>query len=72
MIGRSLKTRIARLEEHRRPKSGYVLRISQPATSDELAQIARAKAEGRRHAIMPYRSATADEWLARYGLETWQ
>jgi hypothetical protein len=72
MIGRSLKTRIARLEEHRRPRSGYVLRVSHPATADELALIAQAKAEGRRYAIMPHRCATADVWLAKYGREALQ
>lgn len=72
MIGRSLKTRIARLEDHRRPKAGYVLRLSEPATTEELSQVLCARAEGRRIAIMPHRCATADEWLAKCGRRTLQ
>ena len=63
-MNRALESRIEKLEQHRKPKSSYVLRVSRPPKSDELAQIARARAEGRRHAIMPYCCATAAEWLA--------
>lgn len=72
MTGSGLEKRIARLEHYRRPKSGYVVRLSRPPTPDEQAQLARAKAEGRRHAIMPHRCATTADWLARYGTETLQ
>lgn len=68
----SLQTRIAKLEHRQKPKGGYVLRVSRPPTSDELASIARAKAEGRRHAILPHRCDNVDEWLARHGGQTLQ
>ncbi|MEY9592279.1 hypothetical protein ABIA06_004570 [Bradyrhizobium yuanmingense] len=68
----SLQTRIAKLEHRHKPKGRYVLRVSRPPTSDELASIACAKAEGRRHAILPHRCDTVDEWLARYGREALQ
>ena len=45
--------RIARLEQYRRPRSSYVLHLSTPPTPEELAAIEKAKAEGRRFAILP-------------------
>ncbi|MHC4040627.1 hypothetical protein [Bradyrhizobium sp. 23AC] len=68
----SLKTRLAKLEHHQKPKGGYVVRIGRPPTPDEVASIMRARAEGRRHAILPHHCDTVDEWLARYGRETLQ
>jgi hypothetical protein len=58
--------RIARLEQYRRPRSSYVLRLSNPPTLEELAAIEGAKTEGRRFAIVPRTSDSVEEWLANY------
>jgi hypothetical protein len=58
--------RIARLEQFRRPWSSYVLHLSKSPRSEELAAIEKAKAEGRRFAILPRTSASVGEWLATY------
>jgi len=56
--------RIARLERYRRPRSSYVLNVSQPPTPEELAATEKAKSEGRRFAILPRKSTSVEEWLA--------
>jgi hypothetical protein len=58
--------RIARLEQYRRPRSSYVLHLSTPPTSEELAAIEKAKSEGRRFAVLPPKCASVEEWLANY------
>jgi hypothetical protein len=58
--------RIARLEQYRRPRSSYVLHLSTPPTSEELAAIEKAKAEGRRFAVLPRTCASVEEWVATY------
>ena len=45
MTGRGLETRIAKLERVRGPTASYVVSVSDPPTSDELAELARARAE---------------------------
>ncbi|KRR06202.1 hypothetical protein CQ12_11490 [Bradyrhizobium jicamae] len=65
MIAR-IAGRIARLEQFRRPQSSYVLHVSKPPTSEELTAIEKAKAEGRRFAILPRTSASVEEWLTNY------
>jgi hypothetical protein len=59
-----IKGRIARLEQYRRPRSSYVLHLSTPPAHEELAAIEKAKAEGRRFAILPRTCASVEEWLA--------
>jgi len=58
--------RIARLEQYRRPRSSYVLHLSTPPTCKELAAIEKARAEGRRFAVLPRTCATVEEWIATY------
>jgi len=66
MIARGNTGRIARLEQYRRPRSSYVLHLSKPPTSEELAAIANAKAEGRRFAVLPRTCVSVEEWLTVY------
>jgi hypothetical protein len=72
MTVRGSETRIARLEQYRQLRSAYVMRVSQPPTAEELAAIEKAKAAGRRFALLPNKCATTEEWLALYGHETLQ
>ena len=60
----SIAGRIARLEQHRQLRSSYVLHLSTPPKAEELAAIEKAKAEGRRFAVLPHTCASAEEWLA--------
>jgi hypothetical protein len=62
----SIAGRIARLEQYRRPRSSYVLQLSTPPLHEELAAIEKAKAEGRRFAILPRTYASVEEWLANH------
>jgi len=63
---RGLESRISRLEQYRKPRCCYVITCSDPPTTDELSEISRAKAEGRRFAILPRVCATVEEWIAKY------
>jgi hypothetical protein len=58
----SMTGRISRLERYRRPRSSYVLNISMPPTSEELAAIEQAKAVGRRFAVLPLTCGSVKEW----------
>jgi hypothetical protein len=64
---RGLESRISRLEQYRKPQRSYVIHCSDPPTADELSEISRAKAEGRRVALVPRVCATVEEWLAKHG-----
>ena len=64
---RSLERRISRLEQHRKPHHNYVIHCSNPPTADELSEISRAKAEGRRVALVPKVCATVEEWIQKHG-----
>ena len=66
MIARGIAGRIARLERYRRPSAYYVLHLSTPPKSEELAAIDKAKSEGRRFAVLPRTCANVEEWLANY------
>jgi hypothetical protein len=66
MTGRNIAGRIARLEQYRRPWSSYVLHVSTPPKSEELAAIEKAKDEGRRFAVLPRTCASVEEWVATY------
>jgi hypothetical protein len=59
-----IKGRITKLEQYRRPRSSYVLHLSTPPLPEELAAIEKAKAEGRRSAILPRTCASVEEWMA--------
>jgi hypothetical protein len=63
---RSLETRIAKLEEFRKPRVGYVVRVSDPTTGGENEEIKAACREGRPIAVLPRECASIDEWAARY------
>ena len=45
----------------------YVVRLSKPPTLPEQLQLLAARLERRPIVIMPHKSATVDEWMARYG-----
>jgi len=47
----------------------YVIRLSDPPTEPELAQMRRNNTAGKPFVVMPHKCATADEWMARYALE---
>jgi hypothetical protein len=64
---RGLESRISRLEQYRKPQHCYVIICSDPPTIDELSEISRAKAEGRRVAIVPRVCATVEEWTQKHG-----
>jgi hypothetical protein len=40
---------------------------SDPPTADEMSEISRAKAEGRRVAVLPRVCATVEEWIQKHG-----
>jgi hypothetical protein len=63
----SIKHRVAKLEQFRRPRGGYVVHVCDPPTESELAEIERARIEGRKIMIMPHACKTVDEWMAKYG-----
>jgi hypothetical protein len=63
---RGLESRISRLEQYRKPRCCYVINCSDPPTAD-VSEISRAKAEGRRVAVLPRVCATVEEWIATYG-----
>jgi len=44
-----------------------VIRVSNPKTKAELAELTAATAEGRKVAVMPHQVATSAEWIAKYG-----
>jgi hypothetical protein len=64
MTARSITGRISKLERYRRPRSSYVLHLSEPPTPEELAAIEKAKIEGRRFAVLTRTCASVEEWLA--------
>ena len=45
---RGFESRISGLEQYRKPQRCYVINCSDPPTADDLSEISRAKAEGRR------------------------
>jgi hypothetical protein len=62
---RNLETRIAQLEEPRKPRAGYVVRVNDPRTEAETAEQAACR-DGRRLAILPHGSASIEEWIASH------
>jgi hypothetical protein len=61
---RPLRTRVAKLEEFRKPRAGYVVRVSNPPTAAETAEIKAACGDGRHIAVLPRESSSIDEWIA--------
>jgi hypothetical protein len=55
---------MSKLERRRRPGSFYVLNISTPPTSEELAAIEQDKAASHRFAVLPRACGSVREWLA--------
>jgi hypothetical protein len=66
-VNRTLERRISRLEQSQKRRASYVINCSDPPTADESLEISRAKAEGRRVAVLPRVCATVEEWIAKYG-----
>ncbi len=64
---RNLEGRLAKLEVSRNPRGGYVVHVCDPPTPSELAEIERARIEGRKIALMPHACRTVDDWVATYG-----
>jgi hypothetical protein len=60
----SLETRIAKLEIVR--CGPYVVRVSDPRSPSERAELELARAEGRQIAIMPHPCPSIDDWAAKY------
>ena len=63
----NLNHRLVKLEARRGAKRRYVIRVSNPKTGAERAQLAAAAAEGRKVAVMPHPEASSDEWVAKHG-----
>ena len=63
---RNLGTRVAKLEEFRKPRAGYVVRVSDPRTEAETTEIKAACQDGRRIAVLPHGSASIEEWIASH------
>jgi hypothetical protein len=61
---RNLETRVAKLEEFRKPRTGYVVRVSNPPTEAENAEIKEVCRDGRRIAVLPHECRSVDEWIA--------
>jgi hypothetical protein len=66
-VKRALESRILRLEQYRKRRASYVIKCSESPTADELSEISRAKADGRRVAMLPRVCTTVEEWIAKYG-----
>jgi hypothetical protein len=66
MTRNNLEGRLAKLELARKP-GGYVVHVCDPPTESEMAEIERARIEGRKIAIMPHACKTVDDWVAIYG-----
>jgi hypothetical protein len=47
----------------------YVIRLSDPPSSQEQLQMTACRLMGQPFAIMPPVCATVDEWIGRYGLK---
>jgi hypothetical protein len=63
---RNLETRVAKLEEFRKPRAGYVVRVSNPPTVAENAEIKAACRDGRRIAVLPHACASIGEWITSH------
>ena len=62
----NIENRIVKLEAKRGAKRTFVVRVSDPMTKAELAQLAAAKAEGRKVAIVPHKATcSSEEWAAK-------
>jgi FAD/FMN-containing dehydrogenase len=61
---RTPETSLAKLEELRNPHANYVVRVSDPRTEAETAEIKSACRDGRRIAVLPRGGASIEEWIA--------
>ena len=59
-MSRALETRIAKLEIVR--CGAYVVRVSDPRSPSERAELELARTEGRQIAIMPHPCRSIDDW----------
>jgi hypothetical protein len=60
----SLETRIAKLEIVR--CGPYVVRVSDPRSPSECAELELARTEGRQIAALPHLCRSIDDWIAKY------
>jgi hypothetical protein len=63
-MSRALETRIAKLEIVR--CGPYVIRVSDPRSPSEQAELELARREGRQIAALPHLSRSIDDWAAQY------
>jgi hypothetical protein len=62
-MSRALETRIAKLEIVR--CGPYVVRVSDPRSPSECAELELARTEGRRIAALPHLCRSIDDWAAK-------
>jgi hypothetical protein len=63
-MSRALEARIAKLEIVR--CEPYVVRVSDPRSPSERAELELARSEGRQIAIMPHPCRSIDDWAAKH------
>ena len=63
-MSRALETRIAKLEIVR--CGPYVVRVSDPRSPSECAELELARREARQIAIMPHPCRSIDDWAAKH------
>ena len=66
---RTLEGRVVKLEQFRKQRAGYVVHVCDPRTEAELAEIDKARSEGRQIALMPHACRSIEEWASKYGGE---
>jgi hypothetical protein len=64
-MSRALETRLAKLEIVRCGAAPYVVRVSDPRSPSERADLELARTEGRQIAIMPHPCRSIDDWAAK-------
>jgi hypothetical protein len=65
-MSRALETRLTKLEIVRCGSVPYVVRVSDPQSPSERADLELARSEGRQIAIMPHPCPSIDDWAAKY------
>jgi hypothetical protein len=62
----SLETRLAKLEIVRCGAAPYVVRVSDPLSPSECAELELARREGRQIAALPHLCRSVDDWAAKW------
>jgi hypothetical protein len=63
-MSRALETRLAKLEIVR--CGPYVVRVSDPRSHSECAELELARREGRQIAALPHLCRSVDDWAAKW------